>query len=190
MSRIEFHTHVYGYDKRRNPGRVFYNDTKLGQLNLSRFLGDAVRFDSAVMNCIGKLVRDPGLSRTAIRLYVVLAGKINRKAGSCYPGVNSLADELGVSAQAIRKACRELEAAGFIHIDQNASVYRTNVFYLDFRELSSEKNAAENEAYVYRPETMGSGSLDTGIFGETAVSGLKPEDRELLEFAAKRSRVA
>ena len=158
----------------------------LDRLNLRPFLNDQVEFDRAVLICIAKLVRVPGVFRTAIRLYVVLAEKANRRTGCCYPGVNSLADELGVSPQAIRKSCRELELAGFIHVDHNASTYRTNVYYLDFTEVPAAQRVSETEAFARRPETRRSGSLDIGLFGETPVSGLNPDDRELLEFAAKR----
>lgn len=159
----------------------------LEQRNIRPFLGYAPAFDAMILSLIGRVAVAPNLSRTSIRLFIVLAEKLNRKTGFCYPGVHSLATELGVSPQAIRKACRELEKTGFIHVEQNASTYRTNLFFLDFRKQGATKSQHSDVATPIHSETGVSGSLISGIFGETAVADLNTEDRALLDFAAKRS---
>lgn len=135
-----------------------------------------------------ELVVSPGLPRTAIRLFVVLAYMMNRRTGSCYPGINSLAEEeLGVTPQAVRRACRELENAGFIHVEHNASILRTNLFFINAGIQASTKSGDESGIARRKPETTVSGSLSKGVFGETAVSGLTADDQELLDHVATRS---
>jgi DNA-binding MarR family transcriptional regulator len=134
-----------------------------------------------------ELVVSPGLPRTAIRLFVVLAHMMNRRTGSCYPGINSLAEELGVTPQAVRRACRELENAGFIHVEHNASTLRTNLYFINAAIPAATKSGDKTGITRGKPETTGSGSLSKGVFGETAVSGLTADDQELLNHAAKRS---
>lgn len=174
-------------ERRENDYQNHRNRALLEQLNIRPFLGDASAFDAMTLKLIGSVAINPSLSRTSIRLFIVLGGKLNRKKGFCYPGVPTLAKELGVSPQAIRKACRELERAGFIHVEQNASTCRTNLFYLDFRQLDATKSRHKDVPNFAQREPMVSGPLIGGIFGETAVSDLDCENRALLDFAANRS---
>ncbi|WP_375589187.1 helix-turn-helix domain-containing protein [Hoeflea alexandrii] len=144
-------------------------------------------FDQTISRMILELILRPGLPRTAIRLFVVLAYMMNRRTGSCYPGINSLAEELGVTPQAVRRACRELENAGFIHVEHNASILRTNLFFINAGIQASTKSGDESGIARRKPETTVSGSLSKGVFGEAAVSGLTADDQELLDHARKRS---
>lgn len=156
-------------------------------LNILQHGRDPGGFDQTISRMILELVLNPGLPRTAIRLFVVLAYMMNRRTGSCYPGVNSLAQELGVTPQVVRRACRELENAGFIHVEHNASTLRTNLFFINAGIQASTRVGTEIGITRGKSETDGSGSLSKGVFGETAVSGLTADDQELLDHAAKRN---
>lgn len=156
-------------------------------LNVLQHGRDPGGFDQTISRVILELVLRPGLQRTAIRLFVVLAHMMNRRSGSCYPGINSLAEELGVTPQAVRRACRELENAGFIHVEHNASTLRTNLYFINTGIQASTRSGTETGITRGKPETTGSGSLSKGVFGETAVSGLTADDQELLDHAATRS---
>lgn len=175
-------------DRRRygQTGQAIPSHSRLDYLNLRPFLGNESAFNAAVLELMNELVWTPKLAVTSIRLYVVLARRANRKTGCCYPGIETLARELGTSAQAVRKACRQLERSGFILIEQNASKYRTNVFYLDFRKLSASDAQRIATTNVPTSETRVSGSLTKEKFGETESAGLSAEDRELLQYAAMR----
>lgn len=186
MHGSNYLSHFSMSEKRGNEEREHRNKAILEQLNIGPFLGKAHAFDAAILDLISKLALTPELSRTSIRLYVALAGKMNRRTGFCYPGVSSLAEILGVSSQAIRRACRELESSGFIHVEQNASTYRTNLFFIDFRRLRTSDSNSGIRPGTTGSETGLSGSLDREIFGETNVAGLSTQDQELLRYAAER----
>lgn len=171
---------------KKNSGIRRFRSALSKELNASQFLGNPTAFDHALWKFIAELARKPDLSKTALRLYVVLAERTNRKTGYCYPGVHTLANELTVSPQAVRKACRELECAGFIHVERNASNFRTNVYVLDFRMLQSNDSEDKNMVPFAEPATPVSGPLSKEIFGETTVSGLGSDEQELLDFASER----
>ena len=157
------------------------------ELSIRQHELDLGGFERTISRMLLELVYSPGLPRTALRLFVVLAHVMNRRTGCCYPGINFLAIERGVTPQAVRKACRDLEAAGFIHVEQNASPRRTNLFFINSGIQAATRSGDKTGIACGRPETTGSGFLSKGIFGETAVSGLTANDQRLLDHAATRS---
>jgi DNA-binding transcriptional MocR family regulator len=52
-------------------------------------------------------------SNSALRVYVILAERAN-KAGTCFPGYESIAADIGVSVSTVQRAVRELVAAGWV----------------------------------------------------------------------------
>lgn len=157
------------------------------RLNILQHRQNLGGFDRTTSSMILELVLSPDLPGTAIRLFVVLAHMMNRRTGACYPGINFLAEELGVTPQAVRRACRGLEKAGFIHVEHNASVLRTNLYFINFRIPVATRCGHATGCACGKPETNGSGSPFKGVFGETTVSGLTADDHELLDHAAKRN---
>lgn len=157
----------------------------ISRLSSQHHSRDPAGFDRAISNMVLEVVLSQGLSRTAIRFFVVLANKSNRRTGSCYPGINTLASELCVTPQAVRKACRQLEEAGFIQVEHNASKLRTNVFRINFRKLSKPISKSSNMEQIEEPAPPVSGPLFIGVFGETPVAGVSAEDLDLLEFASE-----
>lgn len=141
---------------------------------------DEAALHSACLHIMIKAAETPGLRPTAYRLVAIIASMTNAKTGDCYPAVSTLADRLRLSEQAIRKAMRELENAGLVSVSYNAGRNNTNIYRLAFPDCSASEFCRDPEPDV-SPSHIG------GLFGETDVSGLSAEDRELLEFAAKRS---
>jgi biotin operon repressor len=73
------------------------------------------------------VLRLPGLSSDAKLVYMGL------QRGSCYPGQQRLADDLGLSRHTIMRRVSELERAGLLEIQRRA-VGQTNLYV--FKSLS------------------------------------------------------
>ncbi|MEX3007204.1 helix-turn-helix domain-containing protein [Hoeflea sp. TYP-13] len=165
------------------------NEELLDQLCIRPFLGCKAEFNAVVLEMIVRALKTPKLCNTAYRLLPVLASMMNCRTGHCYPGVSKLASELGVSPQAIRKACRDLEEAGLIHVDLNSSSFNTNSYYLDFRKLEKRgPSFQESQSISQAPVTGVSPDLIKEVFGETNVALLCDDDIDALHFAEERSR--
>lgn len=165
------------------------NEELLDLLCIRPFLGCKAEFNAVVLEMIVRAAKTAGMCGTAYRLFPVLASMMNSRTGHCYPGVEGLATHLGVTPQAIRKARRDLERTGFIHVDLNSSSFKTNSYYVDFRPLERRASTAQSDrAASHDPETGISPSLLREVFGETDVARLQPEDLEALAFAVERSQ--
>src|SRR5437764_1089903 len=62
------------------------------------------------------LLRAPSVSPTAKLLLVLLVDYRNRDTGQCNPGIDTLAEELAVSARTIDRSITELSRVGLICI--------------------------------------------------------------------------
>lgn len=53
------------------------------------------------------------LPHRAVTVYMYLKDRANRE-GSCWPGIRTIAKELGLSQATVKRALRDLEAGGWI----------------------------------------------------------------------------
>lgn len=78
------------------------------------------------------ILRNPDLSQSAKLLYARLLQFAGRN-GTCYPAIETLADEIAISKRQIIKVLQELENKGFIKrekpIGQGKLLHKTNRYY-------------------------------------------------------------
>jgi|GEM_PF-2981389 len=60
------------------------------------------------------------LSKTELRVYGILAARQNSKTGHCYPARQTIADDLGIHIENVKKALKSLRDKGLISWDHRA----------------------------------------------------------------------
>lgn len=85
------------------------------------------------------ILRFPGISPGAKLLYVLLLSYAWNK-GSCFPGQDRVADDLGVSDRSVRNYITELESAGLLRIKQRG-LGQTNIYYVPRIPRPAESSA-------------------------------------------------
>lgn len=68
---------------------------------------------------------------------LMLADRVNKDTGRCFPSVAGLADDCGMSATSVREAIRSLREAGIVeaHQRKDGDVFLSNEYSLDMREI-------------------------------------------------------
>ena len=73
-----------------------------------------------------RAVMDRSLTPTQLRVLCAVGIHTNRLGGGVWTSVNTLADEAGVSRSTVQRACRELEASGYLRCLERPG--RTNLY--------------------------------------------------------------
>lgn len=101
---------------------------------------------------------DAGVSSHAIRLFGLLAAKYADREGSCHPGRQALAAQMGVSVDTIDRAGKELVKAGALVISERwdaAGDRATNSYMLCFLPPGGRTDAATVAAPMrHKPDPL------------------------------------
>ncbi|WP_018689625.1 helix-turn-helix domain-containing protein [Ahrensia kielensis] len=103
------------------------------------------------------IANNRSITNGATNLAICLNGSFNGKTAQCYKSVSTLAKELGVSIETIRRYLRALEAAGYLHTLSRAGNYRQNIYYPDFRLTTPHKELGTTPTLLCNdlPQTRG-----------------------------------
>lgn len=85
------------------------------------------------------ILRFPGITPGAKLLYVLLLSYA-WNSGSCFPGQDRVADDLGVSERSVRNYITELETVGLLRIKQRG-LGQTNIYYVPRIPRPAESSA-------------------------------------------------
>ena len=104
------------------------------------------------------------LNERELRVYLALTTHVNRQTWSCYPRVNTIANEAGVKDRTAQRALRGLETKGLITVDRGGGRENTSLYTLvtkgDTRRvtLSGQKGCHEDaKGCQDSPETPSNG---------------------------------
>ena len=101
-----------------------------------------------------------GLNPTAITLYGWLSGRYGGYRAGVFPKVPTLAADLGWSERTVRRAVRDLTAAGWLTVTERpgtSNLYRLVKSPREAANLSKRRSAAS--AQVSRPDKFGRGGV-------------------------------
>jgi hypothetical protein len=103
---------------------------------------------------LSQVARDDGLPPTAARLAIVLSSYVNRESGDAWPAVPTLARNLGVVENSVRKALRAMVAAGHLEIDAGGGRAATHRYRPVLKDaLPGEKPCTDVKGNVQKPCT-------------------------------------
>jgi hypothetical protein len=103
---------------------------------------------------LSQVARDDGLPPTAARLAIILSSYVNRESGDAWPAVPTLARNLGVVENSVRKALRAMVAAGHLEIDAGGGRAATHRYRPVLKDaLPAEKPCTPVKGNVPKPCT-------------------------------------
>ncbi|GLI92371.1 helix-turn-helix domain-containing protein [Methylocystis echinoides] len=101
----------------------------------ARFIRDRIMW-------LEQVAADESLTKTAVRLAIVLNGFFNSKTGDAWPAVGTLARRLGTSDRAVQKALRAMADAGHLTISAGGG-NNTNRYAWILKDTSAKGGDAE-----------------------------------------------
>ena len=99
---------------------------------------------------IGPVLADKNLSANAKLIYAVLMSFDGERG--CFPKLTQLADSMGANVSTVRRAIRQLEEEGFIHVDRptGKDVWRHRHTSYRFMPLTKNEHLAHARAHRVR----------------------------------------